>query len=158
MWNERDTTIYAVPRPARTLAHVIPQYAVVSRVPTGLSDTAQIETYLSEVERGAASPATFIWLQDSRARIHATVDTNQVVSVQITYHPGWKAEAGPHTVPISKDGLGQMILSLDRAGEYDISLVYDGGLENKLCRAVSAITLLAIIIALWRWSRLAVAR
>src|SRR5207302_3368404 len=29
IWDERDTRIYAVPRPTRTLAHVIPQSAVV---------------------------------------------------------------------------------------------------------------------------------
>src|SRR5262249_3641175 len=33
LWEERDTRIYAVPRPARTLAHVIPREAVVSQVP-----------------------------------------------------------------------------------------------------------------------------
>src|ERR1039457_5088393 len=46
LWDERDTQIYAVPRPARTLAHVIPQPAVVSRVPAGASDTAQAERYI----------------------------------------------------------------------------------------------------------------
>src|SRR5262249_22114818 len=84
LWEERDTRIYAVPRPARTLAHVIPREAVVSRVPTGLSDKAQVEGYVAAVEHAAASPATFVWLQDSRARIHATVGANQVLSAQVT--------------------------------------------------------------------------
>jgi len=145
VWDERDTRIYAVPRPARTLAHVVPQLAVVSRVPAGLSDTVQIERYVAAVEAAAASPATFVWLRDSRARIHATLGANQVVSVQVTYHAGWKATEGARTVPISKDGLGQMILSPERPGDYDISLVYDGGWESKLCRAVSATVLLLVV-------------
>ncbi len=146
VWDERDTRIYAAPRPARTLAHVIPQLAVVSRPPAGLADTAQIVTYIAAVERAAAASATFVWLQDSRARIHATLDASQVVSVQVTYHPGWKATTGARAVPISKDGLGQMILN-PGPGDYDISLVYDGGWESTLCRALSAIVLLAVTIA-----------
>jgi hypothetical protein len=157
LWDERDTQIYAVPRPARTLAHVIPQRAVVSRAPAGASDTAQVETYIAAVEAAAEPSATFVWLQDSRARIHATVGANQVLSVQVTYHAGWKATAGGRAVPISKDGLGQMILSPERAGDYDIDLVYDGGWESKLCRAISAIILVAAAIAVCFWRRAAVA-
>ena len=153
VWDERDTRIYAVPRPARTLAHVVPQRAVVSRVPAGLSDTAQIERYMAAVEGAAASSATFVWLQDSRARIHAILGANQVLSVQVTYHPGWKATAGARAVPISKDGLGQMILSPERPGDYDISLVYDGGWESKLCRTLSAIVLLLVALAVCRRGR-----
>jgi len=153
VWDERDTRIYAAPRPARTLAHVIPQQAVVSRPPAGLADTAQIVTYIAAVERAAAPSATFVWLQDSRARIHATLDASQVVSVQVTYHPGWKATTGARAVPISKDGLGQMILSPERPGDYDIGLVYDGGWEGTLCRALSAIVLLAVTLAVCCWRR-----
>ena len=76
-----------------------------------------------------------------------------VLSVQVTYHPGWKATAGARIVPISKDGLGQMILSPERPGDYDINLVYDGGWESKLCRALSAIVLLAVGIAVCLWGR-----
>lgn len=147
---ERDTTICAVPRPARTLAHVIPRGAVVSRAPAAASDTADAKRYIAAVESSAVPSATFVWLQDSRARIHATLGANQVLSVQVTYHAGWKATTGGRTVPISKDGLGQMILSPECPGDYEISLVYDGSLESKLCRALSAIVLLAFAIAVCR--------
>jgi hypothetical protein len=153
IWDERDTTIYAVPRPARTLAHVIPRDAVVSRAPAAASDTAEAKRYIAAVESAAVPPATFVWLQDSRARIHAILGANQVLSVQVTYHPGWKATTGGRTVPVSKDGLGQMILSPDRPGDYDIGMVYDGGLESKLCRALSVIVWLAFAIAVCWWGR-----
>src|SRR5262245_33679377 len=91
------------------------------------------------------------------ARIYATLGVNEVLSVQVTYHPGWKAMAGARAVPISKDGLGEMIVSPGRPGEYDISLVYDGGWESMLCRALSAIALLAVTIAVFRWRFTAVA-
>jgi hypothetical protein len=46
-----------------------------------------------------------------------------------------------------------MVLSPQRPGDYDISLVYDGGWESKLCRALSAIVLLATAIAVCLWGR-----
>jgi hypothetical protein len=70
-----------------------------------------------------------------------------VVSVQITHHPGWKATAGTVSVPVSKDGLGLMVLSPDHPGDYDIDLVYDGGWENKIWRALNAITLIVVAMA-----------
>jgi hypothetical protein len=149
VWDEQHTRIYSVPRPARTLAHVIPEAAVVSQRPAGLSDIAQIERYVAAVEDALASRATFLWLQDNRARIHATLGINQKLSVQVTYDPGWRATEGMRTVPISKDGLGQMILSPQHPGEYDISLIYDGGRESKVCRTLSAIVLLATVIAVF---------
>jgi hypothetical protein len=67
---------------------------------------------------------------------------------QVTHHPGWKATAGTVSVPISKDGLGQIVLSPDNPGDYDITRVYDGGRENKLLRVLSAVTLMAAVIAI----------
>lgn len=151
IWEERDTRIYAVPRAARTIAHVIPRELVVSRSPIDVSDTAQIEKYIAAVEDASASPASFVWLGDSQGRIHATLAANQVLSVQETYHPGWKATAGAHFVSISKDGLGQMILTPNGPGDYDISLVYDGGWEGTLCRALSVFTMLGVAIAVCCW-------
>jgi hypothetical protein len=150
LWDERDTQIYAVPRPARRLVHPIPQQAVVWQEPTFTSDIAQAKAYVAAVENAAAIPAKFEWQQDSRARIHATTDDGQVLSVQVTYHPGWKATEGNRAVPIAKDGLGLMVLKPAAAGEHDIQLVYDGGWENKLCRAVSAMVFLGAIVVAWR--------
>lgn len=154
LWDERDTRIYAVPRPVRTLAHVIPRAVLVSRVPAEMSDTAQLEKYVAAMEAPAAPAATFAWLNDSRARIHAVCGSDdQVLSIQVTYHPGWKAKAGGRQVPISKDALGQIVLQPNRAGTFDIDLVYDGGLEAMVCRVLSAMTLLGVALAIV-WHRL----
>jgi hypothetical protein len=150
LWEERDTRIYAVPRPVRTIAHVIPEGAVVRQVPAGLADQAQMKTYIAATEASAASAVSLAWLGNGHARIHATLDANRVLALHVTYHPGWKATAGARTVLLSKDGLGQLILSADHPGDYDIDLLYDGGWESKLCRATSALTWLALVIAVWR--------
>jgi len=153
IWEQSDTRIYAVPRPVRSLAHVIPRSAVVSRAPTGTADNEEVKTYVAALEAPAAPIPAFLWLDDNRARVHASVAAGQVISVQVTYHPGWKATAGNAAVPLSKDGLGQMILSPGHAGEYDITLSYDGGWEAWLCRAVSAIVIFGTALAFFRVRR-----
>ena len=153
IWEQRDTRIYAVPRPARTLAHVIPPDALVSRRPANIGDVRQAERYVAALERAAASPAAFVWLGDSRARVHAVVGASQVISVQVTYHPGWKAMAGADRVAVSEDALGQMVLHPPHPGAYDINLVYDGGWESWICRAMSPVVVLVVAVAAYRRRR-----
>ena len=155
LWEQRDTRIYEVPRPARTLAHVIPRSAEVASPPAQISDTAPLERYVGAMEAETGPAAGFTWVDDSRARIHAVLGSpDQVLSVQATYHPGWTATTGGRVIPISKDGLGQMILHPAGAGTYDIDLRYDGGLEAILCRVFSGLTLVGIsIVTLSRRSR-----
>ena len=150
LWDNRDTQIYAVPRPARRLVHPIPQGAVVSQEPKDVSDTAQTQRYIAAMEGAATIPAKFEWEEDSRARIRATLAADQVLSLQVTYHPGWQADEGGRAVPVAKDGLGLMVLKPQGPGEHDIRLVYDGGWESKLCRAVSAMVFLAVAVVAWR--------
>jgi hypothetical protein len=156
LWDERDTQIYEVPRRARTLAHAIPQAAVVSSVPATLSDTAQLARYVAAMETADVDPAGFQWLRDGRARIHASLEPNQVLSVQVTYHRGWTAKADGRSIPITKDALGQMILMPDRPGAYDIELLYGADWEGRFCRLFSICTLLGVaaVMCIRRWKRL----
>jgi len=150
VWDERDTQIYAVPRHDRTLAYAIPAEAVVSREPANTKDTEQVKRYVAALESSAATAAKFEWEGSSRARIRATVTAGQVISVHETCQPGWRASEEGRNVRIGRDGLGQIVLKPDGTGERDIQLVYDGGLEAKLCRALSGATLLAMIVSLIR--------
>src|SRR5262249_2059954 len=49
LWDEQDTRIYAVPRPVRTLAHVVAPGALVSRAPAKMADTVEIEKYVTAI-------------------------------------------------------------------------------------------------------------
>jgi hypothetical protein len=150
IWDEEDTKIYQVPRVLRSLAHVVPEAAVVTKEPATMADNGQVRAYMAALDDAGAAPASFSWLDDNHARIHANVGTGQVVSVQVTYHPGWKASSGGREVPVSKDALDDMVLK-PGAGEADISLEYDGGFESKLCRAVSVMVLLGgLVLVFWK--------
>src|SRR5262249_23711018 len=71
------------------------------------------------------------------AQITGEVSPNQLLSVQVNYHPGWRAEVNGSPRRISKDGLGLMTIETACAGACMIKLSYDGGVEMRIARALS---------------------
>lgn len=153
IWNQRDTRIYTLPRRNRSLASVIPEDAIVRTAPRDLSDAAEIRRYVAALDDPALPPAELRWRDVNHAVIRATVAPTNLLSVQVTYSAGWKAVAGGRALPVSSDGLGQMILQPQCPAGCEIEMVYDGGWEGKLCRVLSLLAMLAILAAQAPFSR-----
>ena len=83
--------------------------------------------------------------------IRGFAGSGDVVSVQVTYHPGWQARAAGKAVPIAKDGLGLMVLRPACEAACEIDMEYDGGLDMRLLRAVSPVGL--VLMAGWEFAR-----
>ena len=79
--------------------------------------------------------------------ISLTAEPGEVVSVQVTYDRGWKAAANGHPAPITRDGIGLMVLHPDCQGRCEIDMSFDGGLERKLCWVASLLVMLGTMIA-----------
>ncbi|MGH9667579.1 MAG: hypothetical protein ACRD9L_24425, partial [Bryobacteraceae bacterium] len=94
----------------------------------------------------ALPSAMFRWDGDNRIHIHTTASPDQIVSIQVSYHPGWSAKVNGIARPLRKDGIGLMWLRPECNGPCDIELNYDGGTELRICRYVS-ITAFAILAA-----------
>jgi len=146
LWRERDTSIYSVPRRQGGLAHVLPQTAVVKNPPRDFFDLAQIRTYVAAIE-SAHAVAEWHWTDNNHGHIQTSLVPGDVISLQITYHPGWKAFAGGKAAPITADGLAQMVVHADCRGPCEVDLSYDGGWEGKLTRLLSVITILCVALA-----------
>ncbi|MCL6507968.1 MAG: hypothetical protein K6T59_13185, partial [Bryobacteraceae bacterium] len=67
---------------------------------------------------------------------------DQILSVQISYHPGWRAIAGGRPVRLYGDSLGQIVVEPNCSGECRVELIYDGGRPMRLARAVAWAALL----------------
>jgi hypothetical protein len=134
LWQEAGTTICRVPRARRSLAHVVPADRTVIRRPATGGDVAAIRPFTEALD--AAPDARFEWQGTDSARILATVKPGHVVSVQISWHPGWKATANGRAVPLRSDGLGLTIVEPDCDGACEIRLHYSGGPELLLCHAL----------------------
>jgi len=145
LWRERDTSIYSVPRRQGGLAHVISETAVIKNPPRDFFDLSQIRTYVAAIE-SAHTVAEWRWIDDNHGRIQTSLNPGDVISLQITYHPGWKAFAGGKAASITSDGLAQMVIHADCPGPCDVDLSYDGGWEGKITRVLSVITILGVAV------------
>lgn len=154
LWREKDTTIYEIPQRSASLAHVLPERAIVREPPRNGFDLRKVEGYVRELQDASHPLADMRWDGYNHAFMNTNMGANDRISVQVTYHPGWRAKANRHKVSIEKDGLGLMALDPACNGACEIELTYDGGLEMQLLRLASPLEL-ALLIA-WsagRWHK-----
>ena len=138
---DRDDAIYWVPGRSASLAHVLARENLVHDQPIHGLDIAQTQRYVQSL----TSPASFRWTSRHSAEIEATLQPEQVISVQETYHPGWRAVANGQPCRVFGDGLGQIALEPHCSGACKVKLIYDGGLEMKTANVLSGAAWLGCI-------------
>ncbi len=146
LWREDGVTIYQIPSRSPSLAHVVPQVAIVRHSPQTPEDVPEVEKFVAALDDPALPLARFQWLDRNRIRIGATASAGQAVAVQVSYHPGWHASVAGQPRTLQKDGLGLMWLRPDCSGPCEIQLVYDGGWELRLCRYLSCGALAGLLL------------
>jgi hypothetical protein len=152
LWQDGDTAIYASANRSRSLAHVIPAGAVVGRRPLHGLDIAPAEAYVRALDDASLPDATLRWETPDRARIDAVAAPGQVVSVQVSYDPGWRASSGGTRLTVRPDALGMIVIEPAGAGRSPISLEFTGGPQRQMLLAVSLTTILGL--CLWGVSSL----
>jgi len=126
VWRDGDDVIYEIPG-SGSLAHVVGKDALVSTFPM---DFPAINRYAAAVD---ADPKTrLIWHGPNRATIEASLAKPQVLSLQISYDPGWRANANGADLPTRKDALGFLVLEPDCRGSCAVELIYDGGVQRRM--------------------------
>ena len=136
-----DDAIYWVPGRSASLAYVLARESLVRERPIHGLDIARTQVYVESLN----TPANFRWITRHSAEIQATLRPEQVVSVQITYHPGWRAVANGKSCRLFGDGLGQIVIEPSCAGACNLELIYDGGREIRAAKILSAASWLGCI-------------
>jgi hypothetical protein len=147
LWREGSNTVYRVPQRSPSLAHVVPAGAIVSRVPLNGVDIGQVTQYVAALDDPSLPLAEMRWSDFNSARIETTLHQGQVLSVQVTYHPGWRTRINGIAQPVFRDGLGLLVVKPDCRGPCQIDLTYDGGAELIATRLASV--LVAVGVMLW---------
>lgn len=137
LWHEEDDNIYAVPQRTDSLAHVVPLSAIVKRQPIHGLDTAEVTSYVAALDDPTLPAAPMTWQDPDHGRIQATLHRDQVLSVQTTYDKGWIATANGAPAKITRDAIGLSVIHAACDGACTVDLVFDGGLERKICRDLS---------------------
>jgi hypothetical protein len=149
--HDGDDAVYWVPGRSASLAHVLARDGLIRRQPGDGLDIAETRIYVQSLN----TPADFRWTNRHSAEIEATLHPEQLVSVQITYHPGWHALANGKSCRVFGDGLGQIVVEPHCDGPCKMELTYDGGLEMRAANVVSGASWLGCIawILLFRRKR-----
>jgi hypothetical protein len=146
VWREGGDSIYQVPLQSTSLAHVIPKSAVVTRQPANGLDVDRLRTYVNALE-----PASITWENPDHAKIAAKMDSSEVLSIQITYDPGWEARVGGRKVKTSADQLGFIVVDPACLGDCSVELEFTGGVERRVALGVSLLVVLSLLVMLsWR--------
>jgi hypothetical protein len=144
LWREDDVTIYRVPQRTASLAHVIPETAIVGR-------PVALEQYIAALDDPSLPLAELEWQGRNQIRVRTTASLGQVISVQVSYHPGWHAKVNGQARRIEADGLGLMLIRPQCNGPCYVELDYDGGWELRICRylsfaAIASLFLIPILV------------
>lgn len=150
LWRDGDDVIYRVGLPHGSLARVVGKADIVMRTPVSGVDVDGLRPYVTALENPEMPPALFQWTSAHSARISTNLQAGQVVTVQMSWDPGWHATTNGRALPLIRDGLGLIALDPGTVGPCEIGLSYDGGSEMRAAITVS--TLAALILlggAVW---------
>jgi hypothetical protein len=146
LWHEEDDTIYAIPQRTGSLAHVVPQNAIVKHEPINGLDTNEVERYVAALDDASLPGDEMAWLDPGHGRIQTTLHPGQALSIQTTYDKGWIALANGKPAEVSRDAIGLSVVHPDCDGACTVDFVFDGGLERKICRVLSFTTMVGAIL------------
>jgi hypothetical protein len=136
LWHEEDDTIYAVPERTRSLAHVVPESAIVNRPPYNGVDIEEVTRYVAALDGPSLPADEMTWPDPEHGHIDTNVHPGQVLSIQSTYDPGWIAIANGKPARVSRDGLGLSVVHASCDGACSVDFVYDGGFERHFVRGL----------------------
>jgi len=146
LWVEGAETIYGVPARSTSLAHVIDPASLVQHLPINGLDTQEAEKYVDALNAPAGGDATWKWKTWHSAAVHAMVSPGQVISAQVSFHPGWHASVEGKLQQVYSDGLGFLVVKPTCQGSCDLTIWYDGGPEWRITLAISIATMLLVLI------------
>jgi hypothetical protein len=86
------------------------------------------------------------WNTPSSATIHAAMKPGQVLAVQVTWNPAWRAKVGGREIQVRKDGLGLMVIEPECNGECEVHLDYGTTPQIWFCRAGSGLVALMLVV------------
>ena len=145
IWRAEGDSIYRVPEQSTSLAHVIPRSAIVTRRPIHGLDVDPIRPYVAALADPSIQAATLTWENPDHGRILAKIPPADVISVQVTWDPGWQARVAQRRVPLKADQLGFILIDPRCSSNCSIDLEFTGGTERTICLAISLLTTTALL-------------
>jgi hypothetical protein len=156
-WRDGDDVIYEVPLASPSLAHIVRPEELTTRIPERGSDIDGIASYRAAVMDMSRPAPAFRFTGARDAVVSGSLPAGYVYSVQVAYHPGWRAStASGEYVPVGHDALNLMTLAPQCDGPCEIRLHFDGGREVIVLRVLCLLAWLGVGVIFWRGRRIRV--
>ena len=136
LWRGGGSAIYRVPRKSADPVRVIPKSALATRAPAGTLDIAPIQPLVAALEDLVAPASDFRWISTHEALLHASTRPGDVVFLQVSWSPGWRAIDNGESVLINRDPLGMMYIEPASSGPHEVHLRYEEGTEARIAGAL----------------------
>lgn len=145
IWRDGDDIVYRVPSRSASLAHVVPADHIVSRAPVNGVDVQPLIAYVQALEDPHLPLADFRWMNGHSARIQALLQPGQLISVQASYSPNWRARSNGHVATVLRDALGLTVVDPHCNGNCIVDLIYDDSAEARWTQLASWCGVLACL-------------
>ncbi|MGD1091585.1 MAG: hypothetical protein ABSB35_06270 [Bryobacteraceae bacterium] len=145
LWRDGDDVVYGLPERSPSIAHVINASQEVIQAPVNGLAVDPLRPYVAALDDPGLPLADAHWINSHQLQISTVMTPQQVVSVQMSYAPGWEIRANQRLVRAHADALGLMVIKPGCAGPCSIDLIYDGGPEARWTRVAQWIGVLACI-------------
>ena len=138
----QGNVLYGIPRHYTARARVVESARLSAQHPP--RSIEDLRAYVDVVENGPDSPAALQRSGTDAMVVSAKLDPGQSVLVQETFDPAWQAWSNGQRLPLRKDVMGFMVVDAP-PGKHAIRLVFVTPLENRVGRALTAISLLLLV-------------
>jgi hypothetical protein len=146
LWRNGGDAVYAVPGRTGSLVHAVRAADLVQLTPVAYNDAA-VKAYVAALDDPELPPADLQWRTSSAATVTAALRPEHLLSVQISWDPGWHAAVNGEPRRAWGDKLNQMVVEPRCSGPCTVELTYDGGAEGRISRWLGRLALAAG--ALW---------
>jgi hypothetical protein len=140
LWRNGGDAVLAVPGRSASLAHAVRAADLVQLTPVAYNDVA-VKPYLAALDDRSLPPADLHWRDPGAATITTALRPEHLLSVQISWDPGWHAAVNGEPRRAWGDKLNQMVVEPRCSGPCTVELTYDGGAEGRISRWLSRLAL-----------------
>jgi hypothetical protein len=145
LWRDGDDVIYRVLPDSASLAHVLRPEDRLTRTPTSVLDVDFLRAYDAPLENPDLPRAPMTWFNRHHASVMANMQKNQLLSVQVTYHPGWRARVNGVARRVMKDPIGLLLIAPECEGPCVVDLEYGADTEMLVALTLSWTALLGAL-------------
>jgi hypothetical protein len=149
IYNDSGDRIYRVPRRFPALARVVDAAKIRSVAPSEqMIEYDKVKAYVDAVENGPDSPVELQREGTDAMRLHAQLAPGQLLLVQESYDPAWKAYVNGAPIPTSGDGMHFLLIDAG-AGDRNVTVRFETPLENRVGQAAFFFAVIAVGWLVW---------